>query len=73
MNLLNKCTKGEIELIEKAGITLTDKDYTEEELKICGSEIIEYIMSHSTKNGDIDKLRNQYISIFRTINNEKNR
>ena len=71
MNLLNNCTKREIELIEKAGIILEDKDYNEDELKICGSEIIEYIMSHSTKNGDIDKLRNQYISIFRTINNEK--
>jgi uncharacterized membrane-anchored protein len=67
MNLLNKCTKGEIELIEKAGITLMDKDYTEEELKKCGNEIIDYIMAHSTKNGDIDKLRNQYSSIFRTI------
>ena len=44
MNLLNKCTKGEIELIEKAGIILEDKDYNEEELKICGSDIIEYIM-----------------------------
>ena len=42
MNLLNNCTKREIELIEKAGIILEDKDYNEEELKICGSEIIEY-------------------------------
>ena len=67
MNLLNNCTKREIELIEKAGIILEDKDYSEEELKICCNEIIGYIMSHSTKNGDIDKLRNQYISIFRTI------
>ena len=37
MNLLNNCTKREIELIEKAGIILEDKDYNEEELKICGS------------------------------------
>ena len=71
MNILKECTSSDIKLIEKAGITLEDKDYSEEELKICGSEIIEYIMSHSTKNGDIDKLRNEYISIFRTINNEK--
>ena len=33
MNLLNNCTKREIELIEKAGIILEDKDYNEEELK----------------------------------------
>lgn len=43
MNLLNKCTKSEIELIKKAGVTLMDKDYTEEELKKCGNEIIDYI------------------------------
>ena len=33
MNLLNNCTKREIELMEKAGIILEDKDYNEEELK----------------------------------------
>ena len=71
MNLLNKCTKREIELIEKAGIVLENKDYSQEELKICCNEIIGYIMAHSTKNGDIDKLRNDYNSIFRTINDEK--
>ena len=71
MNLLNNCTKREIELIKEAGIILEDKDYSEDELKICGSEIIEYIMSHSTKNGDIDKLRNEYSGIFRTINDQK--
>ena len=30
MNLLNECTKSEIELIKKAGITLEDKDYLEQ-------------------------------------------
>lgn len=67
MNLLNECTRSEIQLIEKAGITIENKDYSKEELKRYQLQIVEYIMSHSTKNGDIDKLSNQYSSILRTI------
>ena len=65
MNLLNECTKTEIELLKKAGIKVENKDYTLEELKKCRTEITEYIMSHSSKNGDISKLSNEYRSIFR--------
>lgn len=65
MNLLNERTKKEIELIEKAGIKIENRDYTTEELKRCETEITEYIMSHSSKNGDISKLSNQYSGIFR--------
>ena len=65
MNLLNECTKNEIELIKKAGIKVENKDYTPEELKRCETEITEYIMSHSSKNGDISKLSNEYSGIFR--------
>ena len=68
MNLLNECTKNEIELIEKAGVKIEDKDYTSEELKRCETEITEYIMSHSSKNGDISKLSNEYSEIFRIFN-----
>lgn len=67
MNLINKCTSNEIELVKKAGIELEDKDYSKEELKKCQLQIVEYIVSHSSKNGDIDKLRNEYSGIFRTI------
>lgn len=67
MNLLNECTKNEIELIEKAGFKIEDKDYTSEELKRCETEITEYIMSHSSKNGDISKLSNEYSNIFRVF------
>ena len=65
MNLLNNCTKNEINLIEKAGIKIENRDYTSEELKRCRTEITEYIMSHSSKNGDISKLSNEYNGIFR--------
>ena len=68
MNLLTECKENEIKLIEEAGVFIEDKDYTNEELKRCESKIVEYIMSHSSKNKSIDNLHNQYSSIFRTIN-----
>lgn len=68
MNLLNKCTKKEIELLEQAGINLVDKDYTKEELKRCENEIVEHIMSKSFK--EIDGLRDKYSNIFRIIDSK---
>ena len=53
MNLLNECTKKEIELIEKTSIKLENKDYSTEELKRGETKIIEYIMLRSCKNRDI--------------------
>lgn len=67
MNLLKECTKKEIELIEKAGVIVEDREYTKEDLLRCETEITSYIMSHSSKNGDINKLQNQYSNIFRII------
>ena len=67
MNLIENCTKTEIDLIKKAGIIIENKDYTREELKKCETEIIEYIMSQSSKNGNISNLRNQYENIFSKI------
>ena len=67
MNLLKECTKKEIELIERAGVIVEDREYTKEDLQRCESEITSYIMSHSTKNGDINKLQDQYSNVFRII------
>ena len=64
MNLINKCTTKEIELMKQAGVYIEDKDYNNEELKKCEQQIVEFIMSHSCKNNEIDKLQNQYSSIF---------
>ncbi len=66
MNLLNKCTNNEIELLKEAGIIIEDKDYTKEELERHESKIIEHIMSQSS--AQIQKLHNQYSNIFRVIN-----
>lgn len=67
MNLLNKCTTNEIKLLENIGINLENKEYTKEELRIYESQIEDFIMSHSTKNGDISRLSNQYNSILNTL------
>lgn len=68
MNLFKQCTNKEIDLLKQAGIKVEDKDYTNDELKRCESQIADYIMNHSSKNNDISKLQNEYATIFRTIN-----
>ena len=68
MNLVEKFTQKEMELIKQAGIKVEDKDYSKEDLKRCATEIEEYILSHSSKGKQIEKLNNQYASIFSTIN-----
>lgn len=44
MNLLNKCTEKEVELMKNAGVYLENKDYSYEELKRFKRNITEYIM-----------------------------
>ena len=68
MNLLNKCTLKEIELMKRADIYVENKEYNNEELEKCERKIVDFIMNHSSKNNQIDKLRDEYSSIFRTIN-----
>ncbi len=67
MNLINKCTDKEIELMKKAGVCVEDREYSNDDLQKVEREITEYIMSHSSKDGSIGKLQNEYQSIFRTI------
>ena len=67
MNLLNKCTTNEIKLIKQAGIDIENKDYSNKEIDRVGIQIMEYIMSHSSKNKDIDRLNNKYSRIFEII------
>ena len=67
MNLMKQFSKEEIKLLSNAGINVEDIDYNKEELKKCELEIEEFIMSHSTKNGDIAQLSNQYSSILNTL------
>ena len=69
MNLLSKCNNTQVKLIRNPGVKLEDKDYSREELKNYEMQMIDFIMSHSSKNGEIDKLRNDYINIFNIIEN----
>lgn len=69
MNLKKKFGNEEIELLQKAGINVEDREYDKEELRKCEINIEEFIMLHSSKNGDIPKLSNQYSNIVETIIN----
>ena len=67
MNLKNKLNEKEIKLLENAGIYVEDRDYSKQELERCAFNIQDYIMSHSLKNGDINKISNQYNGILNTL------
>lgn len=68
MNLMEVFkTKRERELLNKAGVYLEDKEYNADEIKRIEISIEEFILSHSTKNHDIDRLNDEYRDILRTI------
>ena len=59
----------ELELLKKAGVKIENKqDITNEEKHYIFRQVSEFIMSHSSKNGDIGRLQNEYDSIFRAVN-----
>lgn len=62
-------SNNEMKLLKKAEINIENKqEYTNEDKKYIFSQVTEFIMSHSSKNGDIGRLQNEYESIFRIIN-----
>jgi hypothetical protein len=61
-----KFDKKEVNLLQEAGANAEEgKEYTEEELKVFGNEVISYIMNHS-KN-EISKVRNKYNVLLQKI------
>lgn len=59
----------ELELLRKAGINIENKkEFTNDDKNYIFRQVSEYIMSHSSKNGDIGRLQNEYESIFRAVN-----
>ena len=59
----------ELELLRKAGVNIENKqDFTNEDKNYIFRQVSEFIMSHSSKNGDIGRLQNEYDSIFRAVN-----
>ncbi len=52
-------SNNEMELLKKAGVNIENKqEYTNEDKKYIFSQVTEFIMSHSSKNGDIGRLQN---------------
>lgn len=67
MNLADKCTEKEVQLLKDVGVNIENKDYSQEEIKKIERDIAEYIMNHSSKNGSIGRLQNEFQSIFRIL------
>lgn len=67
MNLYEVMNDKEIKLLENSEIKIEDKNYVQEDFHKMEQQIVEYIMSASSKNGDIDNRRNEYESILRKI------
>lgn len=66
---MKKFTNEEKELLKNVGIKIEDREYSNQELKKYELSVEKFIMSHSSKNGDINKLNNQYESIFYILTN----
>ena len=62
MQLSNILTDNEIRLLNKAQI-----DYSKEDANVIITKVAEYIMNHSQKNGDIEKLQNEYSGLLRKL------
>lgn len=67
MNLFKELTTEEKGLLEKIGINIANRDCSKSELREYEVKIEDFIMLHSTKNGDIDKIRNQYNKILNLL------
>jgi hypothetical protein len=66
MNIYKKFNEEEINLIAKIK-KIEDRDYTKEETMQIENNIIEYIFSRSSKNGDIQKANEDYSNILEKL------
>lgn len=58
----------EMELLKIAGVNIENKvEYTDDEKRYIFRQVTEFIMNHSSKNGDIGRLQNEYESVFRVV------
>ena len=51
-------------LLQQADVNVEDKNYTSDEIRNALNRVCSYIMSQSTKNGDLSKLIIKYNSII---------
>ena len=57
-------------LLENADVKVEDKEYSAEEIKNDITEIGSYIMSKSSKNGDIYKTQEEYMPLISVLEKE---
>ena len=66
MGLFND--ESELELLKNAGVKVEkNKEYTTEEKRYICMQVSDFIMSHSSKNGDIAKLQSDYNNILKKV------
>ena len=70
MNIYNSFTKKELELLNKAGVLIEDKEYINSDLNHFVVQVGDYIMSQSSKNGAISKATQEYGRILDILEKE---
>lgn len=72
MNLKLDLSKNNQELLEQAGIEISNKNYSPEEIKKCENNIAGYIMSKSLKNMDVSNESMRYSSLMEILIKSEN-
>ena len=72
MNLKLDLSKSNQELLEQAGIEISNKNYSPEEIKKCENNIASYIMSKSLKNMDVSNESIQYSDLMEFLIKNEN-
>ncbi len=67
MNLLNIFTMEQTKLLNQAGVTILNKDYSKDELKIYFNDVIEYVLNNSLKNNDMSNSLKEYNDIIKVL------
>ena len=69
MNLASIFTMEQTKLLNRAGVTIINKDYSKDELKIYFNDVIEYVMNNSLKNKDMSNSLREYNDIINILDN----
>lgn len=72
MNLKLDLSKSNQELLEQAGIEISNKNYSSEEIKKCENNIASYIMSKSLKNMDVSNESIRYSDLMEFLIKNEN-
>lgn len=67
MNLKANLTEKNQELLQGIGYKIENRDYSIEEIKRCESYVENYIMSFSTKNGDMAKETSKFSDLISVL------